>query len=140
MALAYSGNLNRIISGSSEALTTTIDGLQLPFETELKKYVKADDENVNSLITNMKNLLNDLKNLTISMVTLLLDPAAYDSAFTNDILTSLETIVNNNLTAAGTGLPTATEAAIWNRARDRATATGNRGLKRVVTEIAKRLP
>jgi hypothetical protein len=74
------------------------------------------------------------------VVTLLLDPDAYDNAYTSALLTSLTAIVSANLAAGGTGLPTETENAIWNRLRERTIATGNRGVQKVRIELNKRLP
>lgn len=140
MALPFTGSLNRTISASAENLNASIDSLSLPFETELRRYVVADDTNVDSLITNMKSLMDDLKALTVSMASHLLSPSSYNDALSYSILTSLESAITTNLVSMGDGLPAATMSAQWNRARERAIAAGNRGVKKVVTEIAKRLP
>lgn len=135
-----SGSLTRTITGSSESLNTTIDSIQLPFENELKKYVVANEENIGALISDMSSMLTDLKDLNIAMMTMLLTPSDYDDAYTSSILTQLNTSVLANLNNAATGLPTATETAMFNRRRARRLFEGSRTSRRITEDISKRLP
>lgn len=135
-----SGALTRTITGSSESLNTTIDSIQLPFENELKKYVVANEENIGALISDMSSMLTDLKDLNIAMMTMLLDPTDYDDAYTSSILTQLNTSVLANLNNASTGLPTATEQAMFDRRRNRKLFESSRTSRRTTVDISKRLP
>ncbi len=135
-----SGAFSRTVSSSSESINTTIDSMKLPFENELKMYVKADETKIGGLITDMRGMLDNLKDLNISAATTLLDPSIYNVAYTSTLLTNLTSEVQTNLADSGTGLPTATETAMYNRRRARRRFEASRTSRRITEEIMKRLP
>ncbi len=135
-----SGSFSRSVSSSSESISTTIDSMKLPFENELKRYVKADETKISNLIDDMTTMLDNLKDLNMSAATTLLDPSIYNVAYTSTLLTNITSEVTTNLADTGTGLPTATETAMYERRRARRRFEASRTSRRVTGEISKRLP
>ena len=142
-ALAFNpmgGTFSRSISASSESMNTSIDQMELPFENDLKRFVIADEENIGPLITDIFNMLDDLRDLNVAMLTLLLDPTAYDSSYASSIITKLNTDILANQNNTGTGLPATTETNMWNRGRSRILQAASRTAQRISEDISKRLP
>lgn len=135
-----STTFTRDVGTSSETINADISSMELPFENKLKQYVVANDENVSSLISDMKSLLANLKDLNISAATMLLDPSVYNVAYTSTLLTNLTTEVTSNLADTGTGITTATETAMIDRARARVNFDGSREARRILQMNAKMMP
>ena len=135
-----SGAFSRSVTASSESINTTIDSMKLPFENELKRYVVADAENIGGLIDDMTTMLDNLKDLNMSAATTLLDPSIYNVAYTSTLLTNITSEVTTNLADSGTGLPTATETAMYERRRARRRFEASRTSRRITEQISKNLP
>jgi len=134
------GELTRVVTAGQEALTASIDNLELPFQDELEKYVVVSDDLFTEWMAKIKGLLNDLRNLNVTYATLLLDPTQYNDAYSSSVLTQLSSVILTNLTTLGSGLPTATEQAIYDRATTRVNLTASRVSRRIINDVSKRLP
>src|SRR5574340_722009 len=134
------GQFTRSVTGSAEELTSQIDSMELPFQDMLTKWANVDDDDLTTLVTNMKNMLNEIKNLTASMVTLLLNPSGYNDAYTSSLLTSLTSQLSTNLLSGGTGLPVQWEIDWQTRANNRILYIASRESRRILSEVSKRVP
>lgn len=135
-----SGSLARTISASQENITTEISNIELPFESELREHVEVPDEEFDLWMSKIKSLLTSLNSLNVTYATLLLDPALYNDAYASTGLSTLEGIVLTNLSAGGTGLPSAWETNEIQLARNRILYEATRETRRIITETAKRVP
>ncbi len=136
----FQGSLQRTITASSENITSQVDNIELPFESELREYVVVPETEFNTWMTNVKNLLTSLKELNVTYATLLLDPTLYNDAYASTGLSTLESIVLTNLSAGGTGLPSAWETNEIQLARNRILYEATRETRRIITETSKRVP
>jgi hypothetical protein len=140
-ALGFSGAIEKKVTSEATAINTSIEKMELPFEKDLKQYVVANDTNVDAVINNILTLLADLKNLNVAQASLFMNnPAEFDNEHTTANLTSLATIVATNLSALGTAIPTATEDAMYNRARARILRDASRTSRRITWDFSARLP
>lgn len=130
----------REIQSGKEDMVAGIEKMELPYETELKRYVAVGDTDFNAWLDIVKDLLTNLKNITITYSTFLLNPNNYNDAYASSELTSLANNILTNLAAGGSGLSSAVEDAIYERARQRILYQSNRQTRRITTEIAARLP
>lgn len=135
-----SAELQRTVTEGSEELTSSIDNIELPYESRLLQYANATPPYVASFATSIYDMLDLLRSMTITAPTLLFNPDDYDDAYTETLLSTLSNVISGYLAAGGTGLDAAVEDAQFNRAREKAIAIGNRGLKKVQIELAKRIP
>lgn len=135
-----SGVFARTVTSGSESISTTIDSMKLPFENELEKYVIANAENISGLIDDMRDMLDDLKDLNLNAANLLLDPSVYNVAYTSTLLTNVTTVVTANLADSGTGIGTSTEADMISRARARVNFDAGKEARRIINMNAKMLP
>lgn len=85
-------SLSRTVTGASEALTGSIDSMEMPFEAELSAKAVVDDDAVNEIVSQFKSTLVGLKDINVAMRTMLLNPAIYTDSYSSSIL--------NNLTSA----------------------------------------
>jgi hypothetical protein len=132
--------LTQYIADDGQAVSSAIEEMEMPFEDELKSYVKADDDTFNDFVDDIKSMLTNCKNLNLSMVTLLLNPALYGTAYTSTLLTNLATALTADLAAGGTGLDSTWETAFLARQRARIQYEANRKQRHISTDIAKRVP
>lgn len=134
------GDLQRVVTSGQENITSTIDNILLPFEDELRRHVHISGADYHLWMGKAKDLLESFNTLTVTYATLLLDPSLYNDAYASEVLTELEDVVLTNLSAGGTGLPTAWETNEIQLARNRILFEATREVRRIVTEISKRVP
>jgi hypothetical protein len=98
----------RTVQSGSESIESIIDEMEMPLEQELRKYVVADETNVGALITDIRTILNNFKNINYATATLALNPSDHNVAYTSSLLTKLVSKVDENLDADNIDVSTPT--------------------------------
>lgn len=120
--------------------TATIGEMTLPYEDKLSSFATIDSVAFNEWFDIVKSTIEKINTLEVSRLALSINPDDFDDAYFSALLTKTADTILNSINVGGTGLPPEIEESIFNRARQRALTAATREVRRIATDISKRLP